>query len=221
MITVCASSTDEYIGTMGEVLRVIGLTASSCGVDEAWLAASKWVVNYLGYPVHRAVYSETIKAYGGLNLKLGRTPVRGIRRVFSATDTEDATEVCSSEYRLDQEAGFINRNKGWTWTAQQSWNLTSAVVPNSETQPWLVEYEAGFLNMAGSSTTDLTTYAVTSTDGTMPQDIIRATMIKARQLYTNAEGTVQRKKVGDLEIQYATESEDSASTLLDPWRRYF
>ena len=222
MITVCASSTNELIGTMSELMRVIGVTASSCGIDEAHLAASQWTANYIGQPIHRAVYSETVKAYGGLNLSLSRTPVRGVRRVFSATDTGTATELCSTDYRLDQEGGFLNRDRGWAWTAQNYWNITYTPIPNSETAPWLVEYEAGFLNTSGSSSTDTDTYAVTSTDATMPQEIIRATMITARQLYVNAEGVVKSKKVGDLSITYATEgTEDMATQLLDPWRRYF
>jgi len=222
MITVCASSTNELIGTNDELMRVIGVTASSCGIIDAHLAASRWVSNYVGYPLHRAVYSETVKAFGGLSLKLSRTPIRGVRRAFTATDTGDATELCSSDYRLDTEAGLVNRNEGWQWTAQQYWSLTNSVIPNSETAPYLFEYEAGFLNSSGSSSTDTDTYAVTSTDATMPQDIIRATMIKARQFYTNAEGVVKSKTVGDLSITYATEgTEDVATQLLDPWRRYF
>jgi len=222
VITVCASSTNELIGTMDELMRVIGVTASSCGIDEAHLAASRWTANYIGQPLHRAVYSETVKAFGGVNLSLSRTPIRGVRRVFSATDTGDATELCSTDYRVDLDGGFLNRDRGWQWTAQNYWNITYTPIPNSETAPWLVEYEAGFLNTSGSSSTDTDTYAVTSTVATMPQEIIRATMIKARQLYINAEGVVKSKKVGDLAITYATEgTEDMATQLIDPWRRYF
>ena len=139
MISVCTSSTDTQLANLGDLMVMLGATASSSGMDLALTQASDWANRYVGSELRRQVYEETVASYGSQRLMLSRTPVLAVQRFFDSTSTGEATEFASSEYRVsDSEAGFINRDQGFRWTAQERWNLGRYVMPNSELKPWLL-----------------------------------------------------------------------------------
>jgi hypothetical protein len=217
MLTVCTSSTESQLAHLGDLMTMLGATASSSGMDLALTQASGWAERYVGFPLRRQVYEETVPSFGSQRLMLSRTPVVKVQRFFDTTSTCTATEFESSEYRLaDPEAGFIERDQGFRWTAQERWNLGSYVVPNSELKPWLVVYEAGF-QFPETSSTD-SKWATTTTANTLPPTIERAVLLRAGEMYQGM-SSVKSMKVGPLSVTYSSEGYDTPQTLLRPFMR--
>ena len=217
MLSVCTSTTEEQLAHLGDLMTLLGATASSSGMDLALTQATDWVERFVGSPLRRQVYEETVAGYGGLNLMLSRIPIVKVQRFFDSTTTEDATEYQSSEYRVsDPEAGFIGRDQGFRWTAQEAWNLGSYVKPNSELKPWLIVYEAGFQFPETSSTESK--WASTTTANTLPPVIERAVLLRAAEMYQGS-GGLASLNVGPLSVTYKSESQDTPERMLLPFRR--
>ena len=226
MITVCTSSPDTQLAPLSDLVTLLGATASSSGMDSALTRASAWVERYLtndpGVPIRREVVAETVRGTGSPRLMLTRTPILGIQRLFDATDTGDATEYCSTDFRIeDAEAGFIELTGSHYFSRT---NLVSTFLddyprPNSPTRPWLVVYEAGWQAVCASSTGEW----VTKTTGvTLPADIAQATLLKAMEFYQGSARGVQKMKVGPLEVNFSSASSDDDPTadLLSSYRRW-
>jgi len=218
-LTVCTSSTEGQWGNLTDLMTMLGATASSSGMDLALTQASKWAETYVGYPLGRSVYLETLPSYGTQRLVTSRTPIRGVERLFDTTDTGSATALTSTEYRLqDPEAGFIERDAGFRWTAQERVNLTTYTPAGSETRPWLVVYEAGYVFDETSSTGDQ--WATTSTGRTLPEDVEQAVLLRAAEMYEGS-ADVQSMRVGPLALTHRSEGSNNTSPegLLAPYRR--
>ena len=217
MLTVCTSSTHSQLAQLGDLMTMLGATASSSGMDLALTQASDWAIRYVGYELRRQVYQETVASYGSQNLMVSRTPILDVQRFFNSTSTGEATEFQSSEYRVaDPEAGFIERDQGYRWTAQEMWNLGSYVKPNSELRPWLLVYEAGYQIGETSSTDDK--WATTTTYNSLPPTIERAVLLRAGEMYQGSSG-VKSMKVGPLSVTYSSEGQDTSEGLLRPFIR--
>ena len=217
MISVCTSSTDAQLASLGDLMTMLGATASSSGMDLALPQASDWATRYIGFELRRQVYEETVASYGTQNLMLSRTPIRAVQRFFDSTSTGEATEFQSSEYRVsDPDAGFIGRDQGYRWTAQERWSLGAYVMPNSELKPWLLVYEAGYQIGETSSTSDK--WATTSTSNSLPPSIERAVLLRAGEMYQGSSGG-KSMKVGPLSVTYSSEGQDTPEALLRPFIR--
>ena len=217
MLTVCTSSTNSQLAQLGDLMTMLGATASSSGMDLALTQASDWATRYVGYELRRQVYQETVASYGNQNLMVSRTPILEVQRFFNSTSTGEATEFQSSEYRVaDPDAGFIERDQGYRWTAQEMWNLGSYVKPNSELRPWLLVYEAGYQIGETSSTDDK--WATTTTSNSLPPTIERAVLLRAGEMYQGSSG-VKSMKVGPLSVTYSSEGQDTSEGLLRPFIR--
>ena len=217
MLTVCPSSTNAQLAQLGDLMVMLNATASSCGMDLALTQASDWASRYVGYELRRQVYEETVASYGTQRLMLDRVPILAVQRFFDSTSTADATELCSSEFRIsDPDAGFLNRDQGFRWTAQERWDLGKYVPPNSELNPWLVVYEAGYQVGETSRTDDK--WATTTTYNTLPPTIERAVLLRAGEMYQGMSG-VKSMKVGPLSVTYSSEGQDSPEGLLYPFLR--
>jgi hypothetical protein len=217
MLTVCTSSTNSQLAQLGDLMTMLGATASSSGMDLALTQASDWATRYVGYELRRQVYQETVASYGNQNLMLSRTPILEVQRFFNSTSTGEATEFQSSEYRVaDPDAGFIERDQGYRWTAQEMWNLGSYVKPNSELRPWLLVYEAGY-QVGETSSTD-SKWATTTTSNSLPPTIERAVLLRAGEMYQGSSG-VKSMKVGPLSVTYSSEGQDTSEGLLRPFIR--
>lgn len=229
-LTVCTSSTGGNVLSTSSELRSV-LRTTSTGDDAYQLTtlkrASRWAETYLGYPIEVQTYLETVPAFGNRRLMLSRTPIRSVLRVFDATDTGSATAYCSTDFRIaDAEAGFLDRDQGFEWSAGVNYALDAHYVPNSEAKPWLVEYIAGYTLDGIEATSENYSTAgpggSTSTGRTLPEDLEQAVLLKAADLYVRQPGGVQSKTVGDLSISYANSAftyRSEAEDLLGPYRR--
>ncbi len=205
---------------MAGLLDMLGATASSCGMDAALSASSDWVTRYItqksGASLHRQIYSETVRGSGRQSLMVNRLPLSGVQRLFNSTTTADATEFCSTDFRIEsQEGGLITRTNdaGYSPTTNAAWNFTRNPRPTHVLRPWLVVYEAGWQFAESSSTCMVTT----STGRSLPFDVEHAVLIKASNLYQGG-GDVSMMKVGPLELNYSSEGQDEAEMLLTPYR---
>ncbi len=228
MLDVCTSSTnsDGAIITTCQYRAVLGATST---VDDATqqvliARASRWVETRIGYPLLAQSYIETVPAFGGQTLMLSRTPIRCILRFFDSTSTDTATELCSTDYRIeDADAGFISRDLGWDWTAGSRYYLGETIVANSELKPWRIEYIAGWTT--GMSTADAfwtTCGGSTSTGPTIPADFEQAAILKAIEWVKSGPGAgIQSESVGDLSVTYqsAGNARSEAADLCRPFRR--
>lgn len=233
MLTVCTSSTSSALTTLQAVKEDLGIVDTKD--DELFNAliarASVWAESYTGRAFGLQVYQETVAGFGRRNLMLSRYPIRTVFRMFDATDTGSATELKSSDFRMeDAEAGFLSRDRGWRWNVAGAGpgpagfgaglNPLDPDPAFGEQRPWLVEYSAGYVGPAGKvSTAD----GSTSTGRTLPHDVEQAVLLKAKEwfLRRQTDPTVASRKIGDLAVAYrsAQEGRDMAEMLLEPYRR--
>lgn len=205
-LDVVIASTDPALTTMSAVKDALGITTTSddARISDMILRVSEWANGIVGYPLAAAKYREAVAGYGTRNLMLSRTPIRSVSALFYGTDTGEASQVESSEFGLDREAGFLTRTEGWEWTVpvEQGYELHPRA--GQEYQPWMADYVAGYT--FGLSTTSAlwsTEKGTTSTGRTLPYDIEDAVIRKVASVYTGNDG-VYSKQVGDLRIVYGT-----------------
>lgn len=225
-------STDPQLTTTAMVKQLMGTTSTEddAEIDTLITAASRWAEGVVGYPLSAQRYVELVPSYGTRRLMLSKPYVRAVvAGPFSATDTGAATEIQSSEYRLNSNAGMLDRNAGWAWTAPDypypmGLTLTRTPWAGQEAPSWLVDYVAGFtLGMSTGSQLWSTRSGTTSTGRTLPADIERAVALKAVAMYEGSEG-VAEKSVGDLKVRYGSYGSktlvtDPAEVLLLQWRK--
>lgn len=226
MLTVCTTSPETQFGSLRDLMGLLGATASSSGMDQALTDASAWVERYImnsaGAIIRRQVYAETIAGSGSQRLMLSRTPVIAIQRVFDSTSTSEATEYCSTDYRLENaDAGFLEMisDAGFSWNAPTDWFLGGYPRPASVFKPWYVVYEAGWQYACTSSTS--ADWVSTTTGRTLPEDIARAAIIKAAELYQGTKpGGPALIKVGPLMLQNTNYGSESMDPVIDTLSRY-
>lgn len=207
MITTCTSSTEASLISLSAYKTAAGITSST---DDTLLTsllqrATGMLEGYLGYPLMRGVYSETVPAYGSQELRVSRTPVTAVTAVYYTSDLVDPTS-----YTVENPgAGIIYRELGWPWTAGLEYDLTPHVTPQSELRSFRVEYEAGYCQ-AGS------TYASTDgwlTTGTaVPFELEQACVQATNFLYRSGgrDPSVTSKRIGDLSITYESGNADGS-----------
>src|SRR5205814_298683 len=178
-----------------------GATATSTAQDTVFSdrirQASRWAESYLGFPPTLQTYRETVAGFGRRSLLLSRTPVRSVASVFDATDTGQATQILTSEFKVENaDAGLLTRREGFGWTAAlqppgsggpflSSIPLEAAPLAGQEYKPWLVDYAAGWTygGLATTSANYSTVAGTTSTERTLPEDVELAVLLKAQALY--------------------------------------
>ena len=196
MLRVCTSSTDTSLLSLTSYKAAIGTTATSDdGIMQSALdRATALIEGYVGYPLSRQVYEETVAGYGGNELALGRTPVFSVESIYYGTELVDPT----SYFVESEKAGLVWRDNGWPWTAGVEYDLAAHVVPRSELKSYTVVYEAGYCTAGSTESGWLTTGEA------VPGDIEAAIMHTATFLYQNAghDFSVSSKKIGDLSIAY-------------------
>ena len=227
MLTVCTSALDTTGCFLKTAKALLGITGASEDVliDTLATRALDAVEGYLGYPLRLQVYSETVPAYGTRTLMLSRTPIKTVLRMFDSTDTGTATAYCSTDYRVeDAEAGLLSRDAGWSWTAPIGTEFVDFYKPGQETQPWLVEYAAGYHVTAATSTQ----YGTTSTGTDLPGDIAQAIdeTVKGWYLGRQRDGSIASVTIGSLSMTYRAPGSvgtaglpDDAVRLLSRYRR--
>lgn len=196
MLRVCTSSTDTSLLSLTSYKVAIGTTATSDdGIMQSALdRATALIEGYVGYPLRRQVYEETVAGYGGNELLLSRTPVRSIESILYGEET-----IASTSYSVESEhGGLVRRDDGWPWTAGVEYDMVAHVLPLSERRSYTAVYEAGYCTAGSTESGWLTTGEA------VPGDIEAAIMHTATFLYQNAgrDFSVSSKKIGDLSITY-------------------
>lgn len=197
MLRVCTSSTETTLLSLDAYKAAAKITTTS---DDSVIAsalnrATSLVEGYLGYPLRRQVYNETLGGFGSLELMLSRTPVHAVEAIYYSSDEVDPTSYDIG----DAGAGLIYRELGWPWTAGVEYDLMPHIVPKSEARLFRAVYEAGYC--VNGSTAD----GWLTTGEAVPADIEAALVTTTTFVYRNTasqDGTVKRKKIGDLEIEY-------------------
>ena len=223
MLSVCTSSTETQLAKLGDLMTLLGATASSSGMDLALTQGTSWVERYItnspSGTIRREVVLETLAGSGSQRLMAGRTPLLAIQRFFDSTATCSATEYCSTDYRIENaEAGFVEftNDSGFDWDAVWQQGITMYPKPGAVTKRWMLVYEAGWQLTPSTSTSE---YVTTSTQRTLPDDIERAVLLKAADLYENAPSGLSSLTVGPLSANFGSESIDPVMALLAPYRR--
>jgi hypothetical protein len=244
-LQVITRSTDVDLTTTGAVKAAqLGATATSTALDQAFSdsvrRASRWAETYIGQPLTVQTYRECVSAFGRRTLRLSRTPVRAILAVYDATDTGQATQLLTSEFRLeDAGAGLLSRDQGFAWSVTIGGRIGVATyggdavpldpfpAPGQEYQPWLVDYIAGWTygGVDTGSTNWSTAMGATDTGRTLPEDV-EAGVIARAQAFIVGSSEVQTEKLGDLEVNYRSLGTDRDGrlvtrydVLLEPYRR--
>lgn len=244
MLDVVTASTDRSLATVAGLKSLTLGSSATSTVNDAYFAdliarSSRWAESYLGLPVTLQTYQETVAGFGSRRLVLARTPIVAVDRVFDATDTGTATQILSSEFRVqDRDAGFLSRNQGWPWTATlqapaySGWGgggaafpLSPEPVPGDEYEPFLVDYRAGW-TLAGVETTSAnysTANGSTSTGRTLPEDIEYGVLLRAQNMFEGLDDSITAESLGDISTNYASAQKDQLTPyekILAPYRRF-
>lgn len=210
---VITESTDLQLTTTSAVKAALGTTSTD---DDALLdrlisEASRWAEGEVGYPLVARRYLELTAGMGSRRMLLSATPIRAmVNGPFSATDTGSATELATSEFRLNREAGIVDRDQGFAWDAPYmarpfGLGITRSPWGGQENTPWRHDYVAGYTyaGIASDSALYSTRAGTTSTGRTLPYDIEGAVIEKVIGLYEGSDG-VAEKAVGDLRVRYGS-----------------
>jgi hypothetical protein len=200
-------------------------TADDMKMQYALDRATALIEGYVGYPLRRQVYEETVAGYGSNELQVSRTPLKAIESILYSTDEVDPTS-----YDIANEgAGLIYRELGWPWTAGVEYDLVPHVSPRSELRTYTAVYEAGYC--VNGSTED----GWLTTGEAVPGDIEAALEVTTTFLYKNAgrDPSVESKRIGDLAITYRGGGKsvgasgsismglpDVVKGMLEPYRRF-
>jgi hypothetical protein len=195
MLRVCTSSTSYQLTTVQAVKDLLRTTSTADDtlLDALVSRASGAIELYLGRPLLRQHYSETVPGFGGQNIMVTVRPIIHVDAVFPSTG---AASLGTSEYIVDAEAGLISRNPGgWPWSAGIDWTLEGSILPGSERPIYQVDYEAGYI-FPGTS----------DEPRTLPYPIEQAALdiIQDWYLFSRRDPTIESKRVGDLAITYKT-----------------
>lgn len=239
MIFTCSASTDRDFTTTSKVrAELFGATATSTAQDariaDMIRAASRWAETYMGYECASVQsYQEMVAGAGRRRLMLGTYPVRAVRRMYDSTDTGTATQILSSEFRLEAQAGFVNRDAGFSWTPTFIGREAESAVPfaftpaaGQEYEPWLLDFVAGWTYDGIDTGSDnwSTEKGTTSTGRTLPEDVERAVVLRAATLFEGTENLIAEELDG-LKVTYRSNRVDDdtpspSQLLLQPYRRY-
>src|SRR3990167_9068090 len=231
-LTTCTASSDAYLTTTAAVKLRLGTTLSSDDsyLSDLILSASKCAETYVGYRLSAAAYVETVPGFGTRRLMLSRTPIRAVTGFFHGTDSGDYTEVETSEYALDREAGFLERSIGWDWSVPAEGDLVARPAVGQEFPEWRLECVAGYTRGGIDTGSDLwsTVKGTTSTARTLTEDLEAGVIAKVVSLYESGGGEdVAELSVGDLRVRAGTfgaggavVKKSLAEQLLAPYVRY-
>ena len=194
MLRTCTTSTDTALLGLGSYKAAAKITTTSDDtVIQSFLdRATALIESYVGYPLRRGVYYETIPGYGANELRVSRTPITEIESITYQTETVDP-----DSYTISGD-GLIERELGWPWTGGVQYDLQPHYSPNSELKSYTVVYEAGYCTNGSTESGWLTTGLL------VPPDLEAAVTLATNFLYQSAgrDLTVRSKKIGDLAVEY-------------------
>ena len=104
--------------------------------------ASDYIEKRCGRSFGIASLAETVAGYGTSRIVIARPPIKSITSItFNSTDTVDSTT-----YTIDDaDAGLIQRDGGWRWTAHIMPDISGGHVPGTELKQYTVTYIGGYI----------------------------------------------------------------------------
>lgn len=224
IVTVLTSATGGMLVNLADVKDALDITDNK--YDETLTRfitrASGRIETYLGRTLAVQTYQTVLPAYGRKRLTLPAYPVRAVLRIFEGTDTGTANALTSTDYHVNTESGFIERDEGWAWTLQTKADVIPFPEPGQEYGQYFVEFGAGYVLPAGkdSGSTDDGT---TSTGRTLPHDIEDACIGLVRSMWQSRkrETDLISKKVGDISLTWQPQTgelPDAVMAILAPYR---
>ena len=232
MLTVMVTATDDNLALREDIKEELDHTDSKDDpfIDRLITRSSRRIESYLTRPIAIQKYQAIIPAYGGVNLRLPAYPIRDVFRVFDGSDTGASLELTATEYRVDKERGFINRDVGFKWTRQvesmPSNSPAEIIVPDGEYKNWLIEFSAGYI-LSGGLATDSPLWSTvggsTATGQTLPEDIEDAAIqiVKTKFIRRRDHPSVLVEKIGDVSVRYkAEENSDIPRSIANSLDRY-
>lgn len=188
--------------TVDKVKIAMGIPGSDTSKDEMLAdmiaSASAFIMRYTGRDFARQVVREKLPGKGTPDLVLAITPLIEILSV-----KKDDVEYTDWTI-LDREAGFLQREAGFTSTAFAHPSIDRA--PSSYYRyAWEVEYEGGYI---------LPGWGSSNGEVTLPFDLQRAVseMVKSAYLSRGMDGNWKSYKIGDTAISFGSGSGASAGS---------
>jgi hypothetical protein len=239
LLTVTSGSTSVDLITIQDLPMALRGSNSSNDFHLSKLITriSEAIPRWLGCHLAEQTYREDVPGFGTTTLQIMQTatnvgllpsgPITSVQSVFllnTENSTVSATES-TNFYVQDRMAGQLFKQDGWDKTSQRALNLVSREVPDTHRPLWRVNYTAGFtLPRVGIPTQ--------TQAGTLPQDIRQAAIESVSLVFhrERRDTSVVRRKIGDVELQYGTQSgalagasmtglAPSSEALLQPWKR--
>lgn len=196
MLRVCTSSTESSLLSLAAYKAALGTTstANDSALQSSLDRATALIEGYIGYPLRRQVYQETLAGYGSLELQVTRTPLFAVESVYYGSELVDPTSYDIA----NQGAGLIYRELGWPWTAGIDYDLMPRIIPKSEARTYTAVYESGYCVNGSTADGWLTTGEPVPAE---IEDVIEKTATWIHK-GTGKDLSVASKKIGDLSITY-------------------
>lgn len=196
MLRTCTTSTETALLSLSsyKASAQIVTTSDDAILQTALDRATALIEGYVGYPLKRQVYEETVPSGGSNELAVSRVPLRSIESINISTETVDPTS-----YDIASEGGgLIYRELGWPWSAGIEYDLTARVVPGGTVRSYTVVYESGYC--VNGSTAD----GWLTTGEPVPSEVEAAIALTATFIHRAAirDPSVTSKRIGDLTISY-------------------
>lgn len=158
---------------------------------------------------------EKVAGFGGLYLRVSRTPVNSLTAIAFDGSALDITQVTID----DSKVGLLARPGGWEWTAHTAPDTSGGGLPGTERLLYQVTYDGGWYTPKQESEAPNPTR-------TLPYDVEEACLEFVRELYhlKRRDPTVESERLLSWAATYRT-GEDASGipagvrTLIDPYRR--
>jgi len=191
-ITVTTTAGTTALTTLTAVKDALQLTVDTYDalLERMIRAASDAISQYAGRVYARQDYVETLPGNDWPHLALTNTPIVGTPTIL--IDSEPVTDFVVQ----DADAGMLYREVGWVREAWVGWAVERYTLPSTEQHNVNVTYTAGYL-LPGED------------DRNLPYDVEEACIITVCAWHRKEQrggGDVQSRKVGDLAITYADQT---------------
>lgn len=204
MITITTTSTQDLLSTVGDLKAQLEIHDSNNDAVLTGLlhTASERVQKEIGRPVLKQSYTETVRAFGQIDLLVSRRPIIDVLAIWRGSSSGGA--LSSEDFSIeDAEGGIIYGLSGWTWDAGFSQFLDASPIRGMEHPSYTVTYDAGWVYPG-----------TTNEPRTLPHSVEQATLELTKFYYQNLKvnANISEKKIGDVSVRYGSQSQGISQT---------
>jgi len=172
MLTILTQPSSTDLTTLAKVKQDLGITntTSDALLSDLISQISDEIVRFTQRSFAKSIFRETLAGFGGRNLVLKKTPVLAVSQILL-----DDGPITDSRIE-DPDAGILQRDLGWVWTAGSilgsslgfrrhglTQTLVGFVPANSELPRFQVDYTAGY-SLPGDDIVAVVTVSVLAAD---------------------------------------------------------